>query len=431
MPGPASLHDARRTVETVWRIESPRLVGALLRLVRDVDLAEELAQDALVAALETWPRDGIPDNPGAWLVTTAKRRGIDRLRRHELQAAHEAEVARALEEAPGAEFERSQARLDGDIEDDLLRLMFIACHPVLSPEAQVALTLRLLGGLGTPEIARAFLVPEATVAQRIVRAKRQLEAARAPFESPRGAEREARIDAVLAVLYLVFNEGYAASAGDDWLRPQLAQEAMRLGRQLLALAPRHAEAHGLQALMELQASRFGARHDASGAPVRLEQQDRARWDRLLVNRGLALLERAEALSTSRGPYTLQAGIAACHARAASAEATDWVRIAALYTALAQVAGSPVVELNRAVAMGMAFGPQAALPLLEALADEPALRRYHLLPAARADMLERAGRGADAAQAWREAAELAGSTREREWLQARAQALSDAPAPSAS
>jgi len=418
-PDPAQVEKARRTVEAVWRIESPRLLGALVRMLRDVDLAEELAQDALLAALESWPRDGVPENPGAWLMTTAKRRGIDRLRRHALQHEREAQIARALEDAPASAFDAAQAKLDEDIEDDLLRLMFIACHPVLSPEAQVALTLRLLGGLETTEIARAFLVPEATVAQRIVRAKRQLEQARAPFEAPRGSERDARIGAVLAVLYLVFNEGYAASAGEDWLRPQLAQEAMRLGRQLLALASRHAEAHGLQALMELQASRFRARSGGDGAPVRLDEQDRARWDRLLIGRGLALLERAEALSPARGAYTLQAGIAACHARAARAEDTDWVRIAALYTALAQVAGSPVVDLNRAVAMGMAFGPDAALPLLDALAHEGKLRGYHLLPAARADMLERAGRAQEAASAWREAAALAGSAREREWLLARA------------
>jgi RNA polymerase sigma factor (sigma-70 family) len=420
MPGPdlAPEEKARRTVEAVWRIESPRLLGALVRLVRDVDLAEELAQDALLAALEHWPAEGTPDNPGAWLVTTAKRRGIDRLRRHALQHEREAEIARALEDAPDDAHAIEQARLDEDIDDDLLRLMFIACHPVLSPEAQVALTLRLLGGLATSEIARAFLTPEATIAQRIVRAKRALEQARAPFESPRGAEREARIDAVLAVLYLIFNEGYAATAGEDWLRPQLAQEAMRLGRRLLALAPRHAEAHGLQALMELQASRFDARHGADGNPVRLDEQDRTRWDGLLVERGLARLERAEALSRRRGPYTLQAGIAACHARAKQARDTDWVRIAALYTALAQQAGSPVVELNRAVAMGMAFGPQQALPILEALAQEPSLRHYHLLPAARADMLERAGRAEEAAAAWRAAAALAGSERERDWLLAR-------------
>lgn len=418
-PDPSRVENARRTVETVWRIESPRLLGALVRMLRDVDLAEELAQDALLAALEAWPREGVPDNPGAWLMTTAKRRGIDRLRRHALQHEREAEIARALEDAPEAAFAAAQSRLDEDIEDDLLRLMFIACHPLLSPEAQVALTLRMLGGLETPEIARAFLVPEATIAQRIVRAKRQLQEARAPFESPRGAEREARIGAVLAVLYLVFNEGYAASAGEDWLRPQLAQDAMRLGRQLLALAPRHAEAHGLQALMELQASRFRARSGADGEPLRLEDQDRARWDRLLIGRGLALLERAEALAVARGPYTLQAGIAACHARATRAEDTDWVRIAALYTALAQVAGSPVVELNRAVAMGMAFGADTALPLLDALTREGGLRGYHLLPAARADMLERAGRAPEAAAAWREAAALAGSERERAWLLARA------------
>jgi RNA polymerase sigma-70 factor (ECF subfamily) len=418
-PDPARVEAARRTVEAVWRIESPRLLGALVRMLRDVDLAEELAQDALLAALEAWPRDGVPDNPGAWLMTTAKRRGIDRLRRHALQHERDAEIARSLEDAPGAAYDAAQARIDEDIEDDLLRLMFVACHPVLSPEAQVALTLRLLGGLETAEIARAFLVPEATVAQRIVRAKRQLEQARAPFETPRGAERDARIGAVLSVLYLVFNEGYAASGGEHWLRPPLAQEAMRLGRQLLALAPLHAEAHGLQALMELQASRFRARSGNDGAPVRLDEQDRARWDRLLIGRGLALLERAEALSPSRGGYTLQAGIAACHARAARAEDTDWVRIAALYTALAQVAGSPVVELNRAVAMGMAFGADAALPLLDALSHEPSLRGYHLLPAARAEMLERAGRMQEATAAWRDAAALAGSARERDWLLARA------------
>lgn len=418
-PDPSPAEKARRTVEAVWRIESPRLLGALVRMVRDVDLAEELAQEALLAALEHWPAEGTPDNPGAWLVTTAKRRGIDRLRRRVLQHEREAEIARALEDAPDDAHDVTMEKLDEDIDDDLLRLMFIACHPVLSAEAQVALTLRMLGGLTTGEIARAFLVPEPTIAQRIVRAKRALEQARAPFEAPRGAEREARIGAVLAVLYLVFNEGYAASAGEDWLRPQLAQEAMRLGRQLLALAPKHAEAHGLQALMELQASRFAARHGADGNPVRLDDQDRARWDGLLVERGLARLERAETLAKQRGPYTLQAGIAACHARAKQAGDTDWVRIAALYTALAQQAGSPVVELNRAVAMGMAFGPQQALPILDALAEEPSLRGYHLLPAARADMLERAGRLAEAAAAWREAACLAPREREREWLLARA------------
>jgi len=422
MPGPelSPADKARRTVEAVWRIESPRLLGALVRMVRDVDLAEELAQDALLAALETWPRDGTPDNPGAWLVTTAKRRGIDRLRQHALHHEREAEIARALEDAPDEAFAHAHAKLDEDIEDDLLRLMFIACHPVLSPEAQVALTLRMLGGLTTSEIARAFLTSEATIAQRIVRAKRALEEARAPFESPRGEEREARLGAVLAVLYLVFNEGYAASAGEDWLRPQLANEAMRLGRQLLALAPKHAEAHGLQALMELQASRFPARHGTDGTPVRLDEQDRSRWDGLLRDRGLALLERAEKLSPQRGPYTLQAGIAACHARARRAEDTDWVRIAALYTALAQLAGSPVVELNRAVAMGMAFGPQVALPLLDSLANETSLRSYHLLPAARADMLARNGDTDAARIAWREAAALAPSARERDWLLSRAE-----------
>jgi RNA polymerase sigma factor (sigma-70 family) len=390
-------------------------------MLRDVDLAQELAQDALVAALEHWPKQGVPDNPGAWLMATAKRRGIDRLRRQALQREHESGIAQALEEAPNEAFEIGQESLDDAIGDDLLRLMFIACHPILAPEAQVALTLRLLGGLGTDEIARAFLTAEPTIAQRIVRAKRQLAEARVAFEAPRRAEIPQRIGAVLAVLYLVFNEGYSASAGDDWLRPQLCEEAMRLGRILLALAPANAEAHGLQALMELQASRFRARSGADGAPVRLAEQDRARWDRLLINRGLALLERAERLSALRGPYTLQAAIAACHARAASPEATDWLRIADLYTALMQVAGSPVVALNRAVAIGMAFGPDAALALLDGLGAEPALRGYHLLPAARADMLERAGRRDSAAQAWREAAALANSGRERDWLLARAAA----------
>ncbi|MFD0738742.1 RNA polymerase sigma factor [Lysobacter koreensis] len=410
-----------RTIDAVWRIESPRLIAGLARMVRDVGLAEELAQDALVAALERWPSSGVPDNPGAWLMATAKHRAIDRLRRRKLiqrkheQLGHELELQQDLRE------EDLVDKLDDDIGDDLLRLMFTACHPALSPEARIALTLRLLGGLTTDEIARAFLVPEATVAQRIVRAKRTLAEARVPFEVPRGAEFDARLASVLQVLYLVFNEGYAATAGDDWMRPGLCEDALRLGRVLAELVPRQAEAHGLVALMEIQASRMHARVGLRGEPVLLLDQDRSRWDRLLIGRGLAALERAEQLGGARGPYALQAAIAACHVRARTADDTDWARIAALYDALAQLAPSPVVELNRAVALAMAFGPAAGLELVETLADEPSLASYHLLPSVRGDLLFKLGRREEARAEFARAAALTRNLRQRELLLERAAA----------
>jgi RNA polymerase sigma factor (sigma-70 family) len=422
MTGPTSdpsPHDPRRAVEAVWRIESARLIGGLVRMLHDVDLAEELAQDALVAALERWPGDGVPDNPGAWLMATAKHRAIDRLRRDTRLDARQDSLAHAALDAQLRADTEAETALDDAIGDDLLRLVFIACHPSLAPEARVALTLRLLGGLSTDEIARAFLTPEPTIAQRVVRAKRQLAEARIPFEAPRRRELPERLDAVLAVLYLVFNEGYSASAGDDVLRPQLCEEAMRLGRILAGLLPVEPEVHGLLALMELQASRFRARVAADGAPILLLDQDRRRWDRLLIGRGLAGLTRAQALGGTMGPYTLQAAIAACHARATTAEATDWTAIAARYADLARIAPSPVVELNRAVAIGMAEGPAAALPLVEALRAEPVLRAYHLLPAVRGDLLSRLGRDAEAAAAFREAAALAGNAQERALLLRRA------------
>ncbi len=373
-----TVSDTHRTIDAVWRIESARLIAGLARMVRDVGLAEELAQDALVAALEKWPQSGVPDNPGAWLMATAKHRAIDRLRRSKLAQRKHEELGRELEtewEDSAAEFE---AALDDDIGDDLLRLVFTACHPVLSTEARVALTLRLLGGLTTDEIARAFLVPEPTIAQRIVRAKRTLAEARVPFEVPRGDELVERLSSVLGVIYLIFNEGYSATAGDDWMRPALCDEALRLGRIVAELVPQEPEVHGLVALMEIQASRAHARVDASGTPVLLLDQDRARWDHVLIGRGLAALERAGKLGGARGPYALQAAIAACHARAHVAEETDWARIAALYDALAQLSPSPVVELNRAVALSMAFGPAAGLELVDTLTSEPALANYHLL-----------------------------------------------------
>jgi RNA polymerase sigma factor (sigma-70 family) len=367
--------DTHRTIDAVWRIESARLIAGLTRIVRDVGLAEELAQDALVVALERWPESGVPDNPGAWLMATAKHRAIDLVRKRTLHERKEGEITREIE----ANHERSEPDLDAAIDDqvgdDLLRLIFIACHPVLSTEARVALTLRLLGGLTTDEIARAFLVPEPTVAQRIVRAKRTLTAAHVPFEVPRGAELEARLSSVLEVIYLIFNEGYAATAGDDWMRPSLCEDALRLGRILAELAPNEPEVHGLVALMEIQASRARARVGASGEPILLLDQDRARWDQLLIHRGLAALERAERLGGTLGPYALQAAIAACHARARTAAETDWERIAALYGALGRLAPSPVVELNRAVAVSMAFGPAAGLELADALRSEPSLAMY--------------------------------------------------------
>ena len=418
-----------RAIEAVWRIESARLIAALVRMVCDVGLAEDLAQDALVTALERWPASGIPDNPGAWLMTTARRRALDELRRRKLHDRRHAELGRELDarrEAAAPEAV-SDAALDDPVGDDLLRLVFIACHPALATEARVALTLRLLGGLTTAEIARAFLVPEPTVAQRIVRAKRTLAEKRVPYETPRGAELAARLESVLEVIYLIFNEGYAATAGDDWLRPALCEEALRLGRVLVGLAPGEPEAHGLVALMEIQASRLAARVGPGGEPVLLLDQNRARWDHLQIARGLVALARAEALGGGRGPYALQAAIAACHARAPSGEATDWARIAALYGTLAAVAPSPVVELNRAVAVAMASGPAAGLAIVDALAAEPALAGYHLLPSVRGDFLMKLGRWAEARAVLERAASLARNARERELLLARAEACARAAA----
>jgi RNA polymerase sigma factor (sigma-70 family) len=409
----------QRTIDAVWRIESARLIAGLARIVRDVGLAEDLAQDALVAALETWPQSGLPDNPGAWLMATAKHRAIDALRRGATLERKQQELVRELEVALATE---SRPLEVDDVADDLLRLVFTCCHPVLSTEARIALTLRLLGGLTTPEIARAFLVSEATVAQRIVRAKRTLAEAHVPFEVPSGDELAPRLSSVLEVIYLVFNEGYSATAGDDWTRQDLCDEALRLGRVLAELAPREPEAHGLVALMEIQASRLRARTSPRGKPVLLLDQDRARWDQLLIRRGLAALERAEELGGGFGPYTLQAAIAACHARALTAEATDWERIAALYDALAQLAPSPVVELNRAVAVAMAFGPAAGLEIVDALRDAPTLQGYHLLPSVRADLLAKLGRTDEARAELKHAAELTRNERERAMLLERAAAL---------
>lgn len=417
---------AHRAIDAVFRIEAPRLIAGLARLVRDVGLAEELAQDALVAALERWPESGVPDNPGAWLMATARHRAIDVLRRGKrIERAHE-EIGHEIDARQEAAAPDLDAALDDDIGDDLLRLVFTACHPVLSTEARVALTLRLLGGLTTEEIARAFLVPEPTVAQRIVRAKRTLAEARVPFEVPRGAELAARLSSVLEVVYLIFNEGYSATAGDDWVRPALCEDALRLGRILAELAPQEPEVHGLVALMEIQASRLRARVGPAGEPILLLDQNRAVWDHLLIRRGLAALERAEKLGGARGPYTLQAAIAACHARARTAEETDWTRIAALYAALAQLAPSPVVELNRAVAVAMAFGPAAGLQIVDALTSEPSLARYHLLPTVRADLLAKLGRFDEARSELTRAASLTRNARERQMLLDRAAACAVTP-----
>jgi RNA polymerase sigma factor (sigma-70 family) len=407
-----------RAIDAVWRIESARLIAGLTRIVRDVAVAEDLAQDALVAALEQWPESGIPDNPGAWLMATAKRRGIDALRRRVALERKQELIGRELEILQQLDQPDLAAQVE-DVQDDLLRLIFMTCHPVLSREARVALTLRLLGGLSTPEIARAFLVSDGTVAQRIVRAKRTLAEARVPFEVPSRDKLAERLSAVLEVIYLVFNEGYAATAGEHWVRPALCEDALRLGRILAALMPREPEVHGLLALMELQASRLRARVGPLGEPVLLADQDRARWDHLLVQRGLAGLRRAEELSGALGPYTLQAAIAACHARARTVEKTDWPRIVALYDGLAALTGSPVVELNRAVAVTMAFGPEAGLELVDSLADEPALRGYHLLPGVRGDVLVRLGRLAEARREFERAADLCQNERERELLLSRA------------
>jgi RNA polymerase sigma-70 factor (ECF subfamily) len=405
----------RQTIEAVWRIEAARLIGGLVRFVRSVDRAEDLAQDALLSALERWPKTGIPDNPGAWLMTTAKHRAVDEGRRTAMMNAKHSE----LEYAAASSMSLDVESLDEPVDDDVLRLMLIACHPVLSKDARVALTLRLIAGLSTAEIARAFLTSEVTMAQRIVRAKRTLSEAKVPFEIPVGDELRARIPPTLEVIYLVFNEGYAATTGDTWLRPELCDEAMRLGRMLVGLVPDDAEGHGLLALMELQASRTRSRIGPSGEPVLLNDQDRNQWDRLLITRGLASLQRAEKLQGPLGLYTVQAAIAACHALAARPENTDWVRVVALYDALVELTGSPVVELNRAVAVSMAYGPAEGLSLVDELLDEPALRDYHLLPAVRGDLLLKLGRGAEAKVELERAAVMATNPRERNLLLLRA------------
>ena len=413
-------HATHRTVEAVWRIESARVIAGLTRLTRDVGLAEDLAQEALVAALEQWPQTGVPNNPAAWLTATAKRRAIDLFRRNAVAARKYEELGRELE-ALEQTVPDLDATLDDAISDDLLRLVFISCHPVLSTESRAALTLRLLGGLTTDEIARAFLTPERTIAQRIVRAKRTLADRRIPFEVPRGAELAARLASVLEVIYLVFNEGYSATAGDDLMRPTLCEDALRLGRILAELTPEEPEVHGLVALMEIQASRTRARIGPNGEPILLLEQDRARWDLLLIGRGLAAIERARKTGKSRGPYLLQAEIAACHARARTPGETDWLRIVSLYTELADLTGSPVVELNRAVAVSMVDGPQAAYDLVEALARDPSLDRYHLLPSVRADLLYKLGRFVEARRYFEQAAALTRNTRERDLLLSRAAA----------
>jgi len=416
--------ETQRAIEAVFRIESPRLIAGLARIVRDVGVAEELAQDALVIALEKWPEAGVPDHPGAWLMATAKHRAFDRLRRNKLLERKHAELGRELEAEPATP--DPSAALDDDVGDDLLRLIFIACHPVLSSEGRVALTLRLLGGLTTEEIAHAFLVSEATIAQRIVRAKRTLAEARVAFELPRGTDRAARLSSVLEVVYLVFNEGYSATAGDDWMRPALCEDALRLGRILAGLVPGEPEVHGLVALMEIQASRSAARSGPAGEPVLLLDQDRGRWDHLLIRRGLGALARAQALGGALGPYALQAAIAACHARAPSAAETDWKQLAGLYETLAAVAPSPIVELNRAVAVAMAFGPAAGLEIVDALRSEGALDGYHLLPSVRGDLLVKLGRVAEARAEFEGAAALTRNARERALLLERATRAAQAP-----
>lgn len=415
---------AADAIDAVWRIESARLIAGLARIVGDVGVAEDLAQDALVVALEQWPKSGIPDNPGAWLMATAKHRAIDHLRRRKMQDTKHEHIGRELDERQENPEDAIATALDDHVGDDLLSLIFTACHPVLTTEARVALTLRLLGGLTTDEIARAFLVSKATIQQRIVRAKRTLTAARVPFEVPRGAELARRLGSVLEVIYLVFNEGYSATAGEDWVRPALCEDALRLGRILAELAPNEPEVHGLVALMEIQASRIRARVGPRGEPILLLEQDRGRWDHLLIGRGLAALERAEATSAGGGygPYALQAAIAACHARARTAEETDWTRIVALYDALSQLMPSPVVELNRAVALGMAFGPAAGLELVDSLTSDPALAGYHLLPSVRGDLLAKLGRVEEARAEFARAASLTQNARERELLHKKREAL---------
>jgi RNA polymerase sigma factor (sigma-70 family) len=413
--------DTHRAIEAVFRIESPRLIAGLARVVRDVGLAEELAQDALVAALQQWPESGVPRNPGAWLMAAGKNRAVDLIRRSKTLERKTEELGREIEVRQGTGQEEFDAAVEDDIGDDLLRLVFTACHPVLSTEARTALTLRLLGGLTTEEIARAFLVPEPTVAQRIVRAKRTLAEAKVPFEVPSGAELAERLSSVLEVIYLIFNEGYSATAGDDLMRPALCEDALRLGRILAELTPKEPEVHGLVALMEIQASRLGARTDPSGQPILLLDQNRGRWNQMLIRRGLAALERAGKLGGATGPYALQAAIAACHARARTAEETDWLRIAALYGDLARAVPSPVVELNRGVAIGMAFGPAAGLQIVDALTSVPSLKSYHLLPSVRGDLLEKLGRLREAAEEYERAASLTRNARTRALLLDRAAA----------
>ena len=418
-----SATSVERTIEAVWRIEQAKIIATIARMVRDVGLAEEFAHDALVTALTQWPEKGIPDNPAAWLMATGKRRAIDHLRRAKMLDRKHGEIGYDMEIEQSHSTPDIEAALDDDIGDDLLSLVFTACHPLLSPEARVALTLKLIGGLATEEIARAFLVPEPTVAQRIVRAKRTLSDAGVPFEVPRGAERAERLSSVLGVIYLIFNEGYSATAGEDLIRPQLCEEAMRLGRILAGLTPSEPEVHGLVALMEIQASRLKARTAPDGEPILLADQNRGKWDRLLIQHGLAALDRAEGLAPRRGPYTLQAAIAACHARARAADETDWPKIAALYLALSQINPSPVVELNRAVALSMAFGPQVGLELVDQLVDEPALKNYHLLPSVRADLLKKLGRLEEARIEFERAAAMTRNERERALLLNRATAIS--------
>jgi RNA polymerase sigma-70 factor (ECF subfamily) len=421
--------DTHRAIEAVWRIESARIIAGLTRIVRDIGLAEELAQDSLVAALEQWPQSGIPDNPGAWLMATAKHRAIDHFRRNKRLERKHQELGRELQAQQEMAVSDFDAALDDNVGDDLLRLLFISCHPVLSTEGRVALTLRLLGGLTTDEVARAFLVPEPTVAQRIVRAKRTLAEAGVPFEVPRGADLAARLSSVLEVIYLIFNEGYSATAGDDWMRPTLCEDALRLGRILAELVPKEPEVHGLVALMEIQSSRSRARVSSSGEPILLLDQNRAHWDQLLIRRGLAALDRVETLGGMPGPYALQAAIAACHARAVTPEETDWARIVALYEAITRLAPSPVVELNRAVAVAMAFGPAAGLELVDGLALEPCLNSYHLLPSVRGDLLFKLGRFGEAQTEFERAAALTRNARERELLLNRAAACAGGSAPS--
>ena len=418
--------DIHRTIDAVWRIESARIIASLTRITRDVGVSEELAQDALVAALQQWPASGVPEKPGAWLMAIAKNRAIDRFRRNKLLERKHQELGRELKTQQDAAVTEFELAGDNDIGDDLLRLVFISCHPVLSTEARVALTLRLLGGLTTQEISRAFLTPEPTIAQRIVRAKRTLSEARVPFEVPRGLDRAARLSSVLEVIYLIFNEGYSATAGDDWLRPALCDEALRLGRILAELAPRESEVHGLVALMEIQASRSKARVDANGEPILLLDQDRSQWDQLLIHRGLDALVRAENLGGAGGPYALQAAIAACHARAPSGEETDWARIVTLYESLGRLSPSPIVELNRAVAVAMASGPAAGLALVDELLAEPSLKSYHLLPSVRGDFLFKLGRRDEARVEFERAAGLTQNARERKLLTDRALACGGGP-----